>query len=181
MIDGVVTSGPPFTRLYAHKVALRGRKPTHGMYRLLSSHLDEYRGVAGLAERLGLHYGVVARWLEEDEERRTVPSPEACVLIARKLGYDPVSLFKLAGYLPDDGSMIAPPAWDDDLRDLIRRGKRVGRRASSLAVWEMLRPAIAADVNKWQQLLDDYEALVSRRQSQANGEDVLQAELPPQT
>jgi transcriptional regulator with XRE-family HTH domain len=150
---------------YAHKVALRGRRSTESIYRLLKEYRDsELEGsTSSLAELLGLRYTVVSRWLEDKEERRTAPSPEACVLIAEKLQVDPIRVFKKAGYLPESTVTPARPHWDDDLRDLMRKAKRIIRRASSEDVWDMLKPVIARDVDSWARLLDEYESLIERR------------------
>jgi len=151
---------------YAPKVVLRGQRPTTAFYAFLRSYMDQELGgsITSLSAKLGLRYGVVSRWLEPIESKRTTPSPDACLLIAEKFGEDPISVFRMAGYLPEKVVIPPRPPWDDDLRELFRRGKRIARRADSEAVWELLRPAISRDIESWGQLVDDFQHIVERRE-----------------
>jgi len=124
--------------------------------------------ISGLANLLGLSYSVVARWLEPDESKRTMPSPEACVLIASKVDENPISIFRMAGYLPERTVMPGRPDWDDDLRDLFRRGKRVARRADTKELWALIRVNIQRDMERWGQLIEDYQQILERHEETAS-------------
>jgi transcriptional regulator with XRE-family HTH domain len=52
------------------------------------------------ADRLGVRFGVVSRWLSENPGKRVVPLPGMCVQIAAVLDFDVLEVFMHAGYLP---------------------------------------------------------------------------------
>ena len=80
--------------------------------------------VRDLAIRLNVRFGVVARWVSEDEAKRVKPAPLMCFKIADVLGLDPREVFRIAGYWPVDDHLARHPH-QEEIDALMRMLQRI--------------------------------------------------------
>ena len=86
-------------------------------------------GIQRLADELGVRFGVVARWVTEDEAKRVVPQPRTLVQLAQVLDLDVIDVFRHAGYLPSVLDSIDSD--EEQIQSLMRRLRRILRGVPS--------------------------------------------------
>jgi hypothetical protein len=117
-------------------------------------------GTRDLATRLEVRFGVVARWVTEDESGRVVPLPGMCVQLARVLDLDVIDVFRHAGYLP-------PMAEDEDpnkpdIEMFLHRLQRMLRNKSN-EEWIFARDMTALSLDHLQLTLEHGTSLLERK------------------
>lgn len=117
-------------------------------------------GVAKLSHRTGLRYTVIQRWLETPE-RRVVPSPANCHLVADALGIDEVVVLEAAGHLR--GRRVTaplPPFWEE-LQALHRREERFMRNLAP-EVWDFAKAILEMRIDGTRLLVERHIEAVER-------------------
>lgn len=107
-----------------------------------------------LADTLGVRLGVVSRWLSDDEDKRVVPLPNACVQLAETLGLDVIEVFRLAGYLPMEvNHQSATHEHEAEIRTMQRL---LGRMLKSIPPegWALAYPITVAYIDGLQLILN---------------------------
>ena len=114
-------------------------------------------GVRQLSQALGVRFGVAARWVAADPEKRVVPKPGTLVRIADELDLDIYDVFRHAGYLPavNDASLDNHPH-EAEIRLLLQRFRRILRNVPE-AQWAVAGIIVATQLENIQVLLDRIE------------------------
>lgn len=117
--------------------------------------------VAKLSHRTGLRYTVIQRWLESPE-RRVVPSPANCHLVADALGIDEVVVLEAAGHLR--GRKVSatplPPFWEE-LQALHRREERFMRTLAP-EVWDFAKAILEMRIDSTRLLVERHIEAIER-------------------